>query len=124
MAKAFFIAGTLGTFLAVALGAFGTHGLKSRVSPDMIETFQTGVQYQFYHALGLLILALIIRHLGPHFMFQVTGYLFLIGIILFSGSLYVLVLTGIKQWGMVTPFGGLCFLAGWITLFWGGIKMF
>lgn len=124
MAKAFFLVACITVFLAVAFGAFGAHGLQKNVSADRIETFQTGVQYQFYHAIGLFLLALIIHNLGPHPLFQATGYLFLIGIILFSGSLYLLVLTGIKQLGMVTPVGGLCFLAGWITLMIGGWKLF
>lgn len=124
MAKAFFLVGTVSAFLTVAFGAFGAHGLRDRVTPDMLETFQTGVQYQFYHALGLIILALVIRHFGPQTLFNVTGWLFLAGTLLFSGSLYTLVLTGIKQFGMITPIGGLCFLAGWITLLIGGLKSF
>jgi len=124
MAKAFFMAGCVFALLTVGLGAFGAHGLKSRISADMLAVFQTGVQYQFYHAIALLILALLVRQLGISPLFQVSGYLFIAGIVLFSGSLFVLSLTGIKQLGMVTPIGGLCFLAGWLTMLIGGIKMF
>ncbi|MEK7390023.1 MAG: DUF423 domain-containing protein [Elusimicrobiota bacterium] len=92
---------------AVALGAFGAHALKSRLSPDMLAVFETGVRYQIYHALGLLALAAV---KGP----DKAGWCFVAGIIVFSGSLYLLTLTGERRWGMVTPVGGVLFLIGWL----------
>jgi uncharacterized membrane protein YgdD (TMEM256/DUF423 family) len=96
-------------FLAVGLGAFGAHALKTRLSPEMLAIFETGVKYQVYHALALLLLAAV---RGP----SKAGWCFTAGIVLFSGSLYVLALTGVKKWGAVTPIGGLLFLAGWLLV--------
>jgi len=96
-------------FLAVGLGAFGAHALKSRLSPDMLEVFETGVKYQVYHALALLLLASL---RGP----SKAAWCFSAGIVIFSGSLYILALTGVRKWGAVTPIGGLLFLAGWLFL--------
>ena len=93
-------------FLAVALGAFAAHGLKARLTPDMLAVFETGVRYHAWHALGLIALG---SGRGP----DRAGWCFLAGIALFSGSLYLLALTGVRKLGMVTPFGGLLFLAGW-----------
>jgi uncharacterized membrane protein YgdD (TMEM256/DUF423 family) len=97
-------------FLAVALGAFAAHGLKARLSPEMLTIFETGVRYQVYHALGLFALA---ATRGPN----KAGWCFVAGIALFSGSLYLLALTGIRKLGMITPIGGLFFLAGWAIFF-------
>ncbi len=124
MAKGFFIAAALLAFLAVAGGAFGAHGLKSRVTTDMLETYQTGIQYQFYHALGLLVVAIVMQIFQPGLMLKLSGWLFIGGIVVFSGSLYVLVLTGIKWLGAITPIGGLAFLAGWICLLISGLRLF
>jgi len=96
-------------FLAVALGAFGAHALKARLSPDMLAIFETGVRYQVYHALALLLLAAL--H-GP----SKAAWCFTAGIALFSGSLYLLALTGVRKWGAVTPIGGILFLAGWLII--------
>ena len=93
----------------VVLGAFAAHGLKSRLTPEMMAVFETGVRYQAYHALGLLFLAAV---RGP----QSAAWCFVGGIILFSGSLYVLALTGIRWFGAITPVGGLLFIAGWLLL--------
>jgi uncharacterized membrane protein YgdD (TMEM256/DUF423 family) len=104
-------------FLAVAIGAFGAHGLKEHL--DRIgrsATFETAVQYHFYHALALLAVGLLV---GPHraeTAGQIAGWSFLVGVLMFSGSLYVLSLTGNTKLGMITPFGGLAFLAGWLAL--------
>jgi len=107
--------GAIFAALAVMLGAFGAHGLKSRLTESMLNAFQTGVEYQMYHALALLIVGFAI-HLNPdNLLLKWSGALFIIGIILFSGSLYILSLTGLKYLGMVTPFGGLAFIAGWIV---------
>ncbi len=94
-------------FLAVALGAFAAHGLKSRLTPEMLAVFETGVRYHVYHALALLALG---AARGP----DKAGWCFVGGIVLFSGSLYLLALAGEKRFGMITPIGGLLFLAGWV----------
>lgn len=96
-------------FLAVGLGAFGAHALKEKLGSDMLAIWETGVKYQVYHALALLLLAAL---RGP----SKAAWCFAAGIVLFSGSLYVLALTGVKKWGAVTPFGGILFLAGWLIL--------
>ena len=103
-------------FLGVAFGAFGAHGLKSRISPDMLAVFETGVRYQMYHAFAILIVAAAIGRLGDARLLVVAGWLFLSGVLLFSGSLYALALTGTGILGAITPFGGLLFLAGWACL--------
>mgnify|MGYP001128182833 FL=1 len=104
-------------FLAVALGAFGAHGLEGRVSPNDLAVFETGARYQMYHALALLLLALLSPGL-PEKLARISGLAFILGILLFSGSLYLLVLTGVRGLGAVTPFGGVSFLVGWGTLAW------
>ncbi len=96
-------------FLAVGLGAFGAHALKTRLEPDLLAAFEVGVRYQVYHALALLLLAAL---RGPN----KAAWCFTAGIIVFSGSLYALALTGTRKWGAVTPIGGLLFLAGWLIL--------
>ena len=90
----------------------------------MIDTFQTGIQYQFYHALGLLVVAVMMHLFSPGTMLKLSGFLFIGGIVVFSGSLYVLVLTGIKWLGAITPIGGLAFLAGWVCLTLSGLRLF
>ena len=108
--------------LAVAIGAFASHALRSMLeATNRMETFETGVKYQFYHAIGLIILGLLMQKFD-HRMFTWAGYSFTIGIILFSGSLYVLCLTGVTKWGVITPLGGVAFLIGWITLIIGITK--
>ena len=103
-------------FLAVALGAFGAHALQARLSAELMATFQTAVQYHFYHALALLGAAVLSAQSPASALPRVSGYLFFAGIVLFSGSLYVLALTGARWLGAVTPLGGLAFLAGWLCL--------
>ena len=110
-----FIGGILG-FLGVAFGAFGAHALRARLSPEMLAVFETGVRYQMYHAFAVLIVALAIGHLGDVRMLMIAGWLFCGGVVLFSGSLYALALTGVGILGAITPIGGLLFLAGWATL--------
>ena len=102
-------------FSGVALGAFAAHGLKSRLTADYLAIFQTGTHYQLIHALALLAVALLSIHL-PGRLLNAAGWLFTLGIVLFSGSLYLLTLTGISKLGIITPFGGLSFLAGWLCL--------
>lgn len=102
--------------LAVALGAFGAHGLKSQLSTDMMQTYKTGVEYHFYHALGLLLIG-ILAISYPSELMKWSAIFMAAGILVFSGSLYVLAVTGIKWLGAITPIGGLSFIAGWILLF-------
>lgn len=106
--------------LAVALGAFGTHGLEGRVSPERLDTFRTGVQYQMYHALALLVVGwAILRGWGP--LVHWAGYSFAVGILLFSGSLYLLVLTDTSWLGAIAPIGGAAFIVGWCLLAWAAL---
>ncbi len=109
------ITGAIFMALAVSLGAFGAHALKKVLSPEMLTTYHIGVEYQFYHALGLLIIGLTGFHVKSKFIGW-AGVLITTGIILFSGSLYALSLSGIKSLGAITPLGGLSFIAGWICL--------
>ncbi|MSS73709.1 MAG: DUF423 domain-containing protein [Candidatus Latescibacteria bacterium] len=118
MDRLFFVLGSFSAFLAVAAGAFGAHALKTRLTPDLFNIFEVGARYHMYHALALLAVAWAAsRWPGP--AISASGVLFVIGTILFSGSLYVLSLTGVRWLGAVTPFGGLAFLAGWACLAWG-----
>jgi uncharacterized membrane protein YgdD (TMEM256/DUF423 family) len=126
--KKIFRTATIIIGIGVILGAFGAHGLKNIVSENEIQTFQTGIRYQLIHAFGILALALSMRRLQEHIFVRVY-YLFLAGIVLFSGSLYVMVLSkaiGLEQilnWmGIITPLGGLCFIAGWFQLAYNGYK--
>jgi uncharacterized membrane protein YgdD (TMEM256/DUF423 family) len=122
MLKKFLMLGSMNGLLAVALGAFGAHVLKDRLSSEMLAVFQTGVQYQMYHALALILVAILANQLSRSGAVRWAGWLFFYGIILFSGSLYALSLSGIKVLGAITPLGGLAFLAGWIILAWGAFK--
>mgnify|MGYP006158900465 FL=1 len=108
--------------LGVVLGAFGAHALRGSIEPRLIETFQTAVQYQLIHALALLLVSLTMGWLGQSLSFEISAYAFMAGIILFSGSLYGLVLTEMKWLGPVTPLGGLCLIVGWLALLIGGFR--
>jgi uncharacterized membrane protein YgdD (TMEM256/DUF423 family) len=101
--------------LSVVLGAFAAHGLKSKLSENLLNTFQTGVQYQMYHSLALILLFFLYRQMPQSLLIYSAGFMFA-GIILFSGSLYMLALTQIKWFGPVTPLGGACFIIGWVLL--------
>jgi uncharacterized membrane protein YgdD (TMEM256/DUF423 family) len=107
------IAASVG-FLGVALGAFGAHGLRGRIPENLMSAYQTGVLYHLVHAVALLALALHAR-VTSHSI-AIEGALMLAGIVLFSGSLYALAVSGVGRFGMITPFGGLCFLAAWATI--------
>jgi uncharacterized membrane protein YgdD (TMEM256/DUF423 family) len=113
--NAWFATGSIAAFLAVALGAFGAHGLRSRLSPDLLAVFEVAVRYQMYHALALLVLGLAEGRL-PAGTLRLSGILFTAGILVFSGSLYALSLSGIRWLGAITPIGGLLFLSGWVLL--------
>jgi uncharacterized membrane protein YgdD (TMEM256/DUF423 family) len=116
MFKIFIAIGGLNALIAVALGAFGAHGLEGKLSSRMLEVFETGVRYHFYHALGLIIVGLVAAHLPESPLLKSSGWLMLAGIVLFSGSLYVLSTTGIKWLGAITPFGGMAFIVAWLLL--------
>jgi uncharacterized membrane protein YgdD (TMEM256/DUF423 family) len=116
-----FAAGALFAMLSVAAGAFGAHGLKSRLSPDMLATFELAARYQMYHAIALIVCALAwARWPGPAIV--LAGGLFVAGIVLFSGSLYVLSLTGVRWLGAITPLGGAAWLAAWAALAWAALR--
>ncbi len=104
--------------LAVLLGAFGAHALRARLAGNLLNTFETGVRYQMYHALALFVVAFAGSRFAPSAWLTAAGWLFIVGIILFSGSLYLLVLTGARRWGAVTPLGGVAFILGWLFLAW------
>lgn len=99
--------------LSVVLGAFAAHALKSRISGEMLSIFEVGVRYQMYHSLALILLGIAMFHLSNNWL-NWSGWTFIGGIILFSGSLYILSLTGVKTWGAITPIGGVLFLLGWL----------
>ena len=115
MDKTFLLLGAVAAFLAVTLGAFGAHGLRARLSPEMMAVFQTGVQYHMYHALALILVSGIMGRMSG-WLIQTAGWCFAAGIVFFSGSLYLLAITGIAILGAITPIGGLLFLAGWACL--------
>jgi len=115
--RVFFVVGSLSAFLAVALGAFGAHGLKHRLAPEMLAVFETGVRYQMYHALALLAVGWACTR-WPGTVVTASGWLFVAGTVIFSGSLYVLALSGVRWLGAITPVGGLAFLGGWLCLAW------
>lgn len=115
MIRAYIVLAALFGFTGVALGAFASHGLRSQLSPAYLAVFQTGVQYQLIHALALFGVALLAL-LRPSRLLTAVGALFAAGILLFSGSLYLLTLSGIGKLGMITPIGGTAFLAGWLCL--------
>jgi uncharacterized membrane protein YgdD (TMEM256/DUF423 family) len=113
--RTFLFVGAIAAFLAVTLGAFGAHGLRGRLSPDMLAVFETGVRYHMYHALALILVALVMGRMSG-WLIQTAGWCFIAGIILFSGSLYALALSGVTILGAITPLGGVAFLAGWACL--------
>jgi uncharacterized membrane protein YgdD (TMEM256/DUF423 family) len=108
-------AGAVSAAVAVVAGAFGAHALRARLTPELLAAFETGARYQMYHALALLAAALAAER-APHAAWRVAAWLFAAGTVLFSGSLYALALTGTRAFGAVTPFGGVCFIAGWLAL--------
>ena len=116
MDRTFLFFGSLLGFLGVAFGAFGAHALKARLSADMLVVFETGVRYQMYHAFAILIVAAAIGRIGDANLLVLAGWFFVAGVLLFSGSLYVLSLSGVGVLGAITPVGGLLFLIGWVCL--------
>ena len=115
MDRAFGMLGAASALVAVAAGAFGAHALRARLAPDLAAVFETAVRYQMYHALALLFTAWAAAR-WPLAPVRAAGWLFVAGTVVFSGSLYLLALTGVRGFGAVTPLGGLAFLAGWLSL--------
>jgi uncharacterized membrane protein YgdD (TMEM256/DUF423 family) len=115
MMRNFLLIGALAGVLGVTLGAFGAHGLRGRLSPDMLAIFETGVRYHMYHALALVLVAVLMTRLDG-WLIHAAGWSFAIGIVLFSGSLYLLAITGQRLLGAITPLGGIAFILGWAFL--------
>ncbi len=122
MMKLILMIGAISGFITVALGAFGAHGLESKLTEKMMQTWEKAVQYQMFHTTAIFIAAILLV-VSEVTTFQTSAWVFLIGIILFSGSLYVYSLTGAKTFAMITPLGGVAFLIGWVILAYGVTKM-
>ncbi|MDM8545751.1 DUF423 domain-containing protein [Candidatus Venteria ishoeyi] len=114
--KLWIILGAFNALLAILLGTFGAHGLKQSISPEMLTVYQTAVQYQMSHALALLMIGAVAHFWSTSSWLKAAGWLLTTGIVLFSGSLYLLSITGIKNFGWITPVGGICFILGWMAL--------
>ena len=114
--KLFITLGSINALLAVMLGAFGAHALKSRLTAELMVIYQTGIQYHFYHAFGLILIGIIAMHFPGSVLLKWSGWVMVTGIVLFSGSLYVLALTNIRWLGAITPIGGLAFIIAWLVL--------
>ncbi len=121
MIKPFLMIAAVSGFLAVALGAFGAHGLQGKITERLLAAYKTGVEYQFYHTLALLAVVWLMQW-RYSVLWAWGGYLFIAGILLFSGSLYLMAFGGPKWLGPSTPLGGVCFMAGWLCLLAGAIK--
>lgn len=115
MDRLFVVIAALSGAISVAAGAFGAHALRARLEPRLLEVFETGAQYQMYHALALMAVAWVASR-WPGSLPTASGWLFVAGTILFSGSLYAMALTGVRALGAITPLGGVCFIAGWVSL--------
>ena len=121
MKKTIIITASVFGLLAVIAGAFGAHALKQRISGEMLTVFEVGARYQMYHALALILVAIVYTQLPDRFV-MLSGWFFVSGILLFSGSLYLLALTGIRVFGAITPIGGLLLLFGWGSLIFSALK--
>ena len=120
--KTFIIIGAIAMAVGVILGAFGAHGLKNKLTPDMLAVYQTGVEYHLYHALGLILVGVLINQFPQVSGLHTGGWLLLAGILIFSGSLYVLAISGVRWLGAITPIGGTAFIAGWLWIGWSLIR--
>ena len=116
VARLFVALGSINAALAVVFGAFGAHALRARISPEMLSVYHTASQYHFYHALGLLLVGVLASQFQNDRALQLSGFLMLAGIVLFSGSLYLLAVTGVTWLGAITPLGGVAFIAAWVVL--------
>ncbi|MFA5940957.1 MAG: DUF423 domain-containing protein [Sinimarinibacterium sp.] len=123
MSKAFLVIGAVYGLLGVALGAFGAHALRARLSAEMLVVWKTGVEYQLVHALALLAVGVLLRQGAASSALQPAGVCFAAGVLLFSGSLYALCLSGVRVLGAITPIGGVLFLAGWALLLVAALKL-
>ena len=123
MARQILISGALVALLGVVVGAFGAHGLRPLLSEPMLNVFETGVRYHLFHSMAMLGTGLSLAY-APIRYFQIAAWAFFLGIVLFSGSLYVLSISGLRALGIITPLGGLCFIVGWGLLAWGYWKSF
>lgn len=123
MARLFFALGAVSALLAVGLGAFGAHALRTRLDDYARGVFDTAVQYHFYHSLALLAVGLLAAGQPGNTLLRSSGWLFLLGVCLFSGSLYLLSISGVRWLGAITPLGGLCFIAGWACLATAGWRL-
>ena len=121
MDRMFLAIGALSALLGVAAGAFGAHSLRERLTTDMLAVFETGARYQMYHAFALIAVAWA-QTRWPGTLTTASGWLFVLGTLLFSGSLYLLSLTGIRWLGAITPLGGVAFLSGWLLLAWSALR--
>jgi uncharacterized membrane protein YgdD (TMEM256/DUF423 family) len=117
----FIVLGALSGFVSVAAGAFGAHALRKRLSADLLAVFETGARYQMFHALGLVGIGLLLGRQASATL-DTAGWLFLVGSVLFSGSLYALALSGVRRFGAIAPLGGLAFLGGWLALAWAALR--
>jgi len=122
MSKLVIILAGINGFLAVSLGAFAAHALRDRLSPELLNTFQTGVQYHMYHALALFGIGLMMINFPASTILRISAYLMLVGLVFFSGSLYLLSITGIRWLGAITPIGGVFFLVAWALIVWFAAK--
>ncbi|ADF41991.1 MULTISPECIES: DUF423 domain-containing protein [Priestia] len=120
--KLFLIIGAINAMLAVALGAFGAHGLEGKISEKYLEVWKTGVQYQMFHAMGLFVIAFLLNKFPQSSLLTASGWIMFAGIVLFSGSLYVLSTSGIKVLGAITPLGGVAFIVAWILIVVAAVK--
>lgn len=118
MSRFFVIAGALSAFIAVSMGAFGAHGLSRKLPPESLDIFEVGARYQMYHAIAMVVVGVSLERWSRG-EFAVGGWCFLIGTVVFSGSLYAFSLTGVRWLGAITPIGGVAFLLGWLSLAWG-----
>ena len=115
MDRTFLLVGAVAGMVGIGLGAFGAHGLRNRLTPEMLAIFETGVRYQMYHALAILVVAALMVRIDGRWL-TIAGWSFTAGIVVFSGSLYILALSGVTILGAITPIGGLAFIIGWICL--------
>ena len=120
--KTFIVIGAVAMALGVILGAFGAHGLKNKLTPDLLAVYQTGVEYHLYHALGLILVGILAVQFPQVSGLKLGGWLLLAGILIFSGSLYVLAISGVRWLGAITPIGGLAFIAGWVWIAWSLVR--
>ncbi|NOX36237.1 MAG: DUF423 domain-containing protein [Calditrichaeota bacterium] len=116
MDRIFIFLGGLNATIAIALGAFGAHALKGRLSAELFQTFETGTRYHLIHALGLILVGILYHWLERNGWIGVAGWIMLLGIVLFSGSLYLITFSGVRAWGAVAPLGGISFMISWLLI--------